>query len=44
MGKYIADFYSAQEKLVIELDGCQHYEEKQLEKILSERHILNSRA
>ena len=23
--KYIADFYSAQAKLVIELDGSQHY-------------------
>ncbi len=27
LGKYIADFYSAQAKLVIELDGSQHYEE-----------------
>lgn len=26
LGKYIADFYSAQAKLVIELDGAQHYE------------------
>ena len=26
-GKYIADFYSAQAKLVIEPDGSQHYEE-----------------
>ncbi|MBQ3587816.1 MAG: endonuclease domain-containing protein [Oscillospiraceae bacterium] len=26
LGKYIADFYSAQAKLVIELDGSQHYE------------------
>ncbi len=25
--KYIADFYSAEAKLVIELDGSQHYEE-----------------
>ncbi len=32
LGKYIADFYSAQAKLVIELDGSQHYEEKQSEK------------
>ena len=32
LGNYIADFYSAQAKLVIELDGSQHYEEKQLEK------------
>jgi len=27
LGKYIADFYSAKAKLVIELDGAQHYEE-----------------
>ena len=26
LGHYIADFYSAQAKLVIELDGSQHYE------------------
>ena len=25
LGKYIADFYSAEAKLVIELDGSQHY-------------------
>ena len=28
LGKYIADFYSAQAKLVIELDGSQHYDEQ----------------
>lgn len=27
LGKYIADFYSAQAKLVIELDGSGHYTE-----------------
>ena len=32
LGKYIADFYSAGAKLVIELDGSQHYEQKQIEK------------
>ena len=26
LGNYIADFYSAKAKLVIELDGSQHYE------------------
>ena len=26
LGKYIADFYCAKAKLVIELDGSQHYE------------------
>ena len=28
LGNYIADFYSAEAKLVIELDGSQHYEEE----------------
>ncbi len=32
LGKYIADFYSAQAKLVIELDGSQHYEESGTQK------------
>ena len=27
LGKYIADFYCAQAKLVVELDGSQHYRE-----------------
>ena len=31
LGKYIADFYCASAKLVIELDGSQHYEHKGLE-------------
>ncbi len=31
LGRYIADFYSAEAKLVIELDGSQHYEETALE-------------
>ena len=31
LGKYIADFYSAEAKLVIELDGSQHYEPDALE-------------
>ena len=30
--KYIADFYSAEAKLVIELDGSQHYEDSNTEK------------
>ena len=30
--KYIADFYSAEAKLVIELDGSQHYETDGIEK------------
>lgn len=32
LGRYIVDFYCAQAKLVIELDGSQHYEENALEK------------
>ena len=28
IGNYIVDFYIAQEKLAIELDGSQHYEDK----------------
>ena len=32
LGKYIADFYSAEAKLVIELDGAQHYEDINAEK------------
>ena len=28
LGKYVADFYSAQAKLVIELDGSGHYTEE----------------
>ena len=32
LGKYIADFYSAEAKLVIELDGSQHYEPDEMQK------------
>ena len=32
LGKYIVDFYSAEAKLVIELDGSQHYESEGLQK------------
>ena len=32
LGKYIADFYSAEAKLVIELDGSQHFKDCHLEK------------
>ena len=28
LGMYIADFYCAEAKLIIELDGSQHYEDK----------------
>ncbi len=30
LGKYIVDFYCAKAKLIIELDGSQHYEEKNI--------------
>ena len=29
LGRYIADFYSAQAKLIVELDGSQHYQDDQ---------------
>ncbi len=32
LGKYIVDFYSAEAKLIIEVDGSQHYEEINIEK------------
>ena len=32
LGKYIVDFYCAQAKLVVELDGSQHYTEIGIEK------------
>ena len=32
LGKYIADFYCAQAKLVIELDGSQHYNPENMKK------------
>ena len=31
IGEYVVDFYCASAKIVIELDGSQHYEEKGLE-------------
>ena len=30
LGKYIVDFYSAEAKLVIELDGAQHFEKENM--------------
>ena len=32
LGKYIVDFYSAEAKLIIEIDGSQHYEPSMIEK------------
>ena len=31
LGKYIVDFYCAEAKLIVELDGSQHFEEKGME-------------
>ena len=31
LGRYIVDFYSAEAKLVIELDGSQHFDEANME-------------
>ena len=31
LGKYIVDFYCAEAKLVVELDGSQHYEDNAME-------------
>ena len=42
LGKYIADFYSAEARLVIELDGSQHYEDKNTEKDSTRSAFLES--
>ena len=40
LGKYIADFYSAEAKLVIELDGSQHYEKIGVQKDIERTSFL----
>ena len=42
IGRYIVDFYIAQEKLVIELDGSQHYEQTAIRKDLERDAYLRS--
>ena len=42
LGKYIADFYSAEAKLVIELDGSQHYEDNNIAKDTERTAFLES--
>ena len=42
LGKYIADFYSAEAKLVIELDGSQHYEDGNIQKDADRTAFLES--
>ena len=41
LGKYIADFYSAKARIVIELDGAQHYEDKQIEYDIERTEFFN---
>ena len=42
LGKYIADFYSAEAKMVIELDGSQHYEDENVERDSERTKFLES--
>ena len=42
IGRFIADFYCAQARLVIELDGSQHYDEYGLAKDAERTAILRS--
>ena len=42
LGKYIADFYCAKAKLVVELDGSQHYTEKGLRKTFAKSNTRQS--
>ena len=42
LGRYIADFYSAEAKLIIELDGSQHYEDESIRKDARRTEILEA--
>ena len=42
LGKYIVDFYCAEAKIVIELDGSQHYEDENLERDAERTRFLQS--
>ena len=42
LGKYIADFYSAEARLVIELDGSQHFEDCNIQKDAERTAFLES--
>ena len=42
LGQYIVDFYSAEAKLIIEIDGSQHYESKNVEKDTERTAFLQS--
>lgn len=41
LGNYIVDFYCAKARLVIELDGSQHYEENTLQKDYARTEFLS---
>lgn len=43
IGKYIVDFYCHQAKLVIELDGGQHYQDERMERDLIRTKFLENR-
>ena len=40
IGKYIVDFYSAKAKLIIELDGSQHYDDDAIKKDMERTKFL----
>ena len=42
LGEYIADFYCAQAKIVIELDGSQHYDKNNLDRDTERTSFLES--
>ncbi len=42
IGEYIVDFYISSSKLVVELDGSQHYEDKGIEDDVKRDEFLNS--
>ena len=41
LGRYIADFYCASAKLVVELDGSQHYRDEVMKKDEERTEFLN---
>ena len=41
IGKYIVDFYIAETKIAIEIDGSQHYEEEGIKKDIERDRYLN---
>ena len=42
IGKYVVDFYCAKAKLIVELDGSQHFEDENIEKDLQRTEFLES--